>query len=225
MCAVETLAGSNAAPAVSGEHAPNVPRSGGGSVTIAGLHFGPQNLTPTASLEDSDDAACTTSSWTSVTTVACNARSLKGSRVREAMTVAGVVGTGFSFSFDGTVAAQSLSGFVGAGPFFSICGWSAAPIVSFTDRWNIGRTGDGSVTISGLQFGLVGLSPTASLEDSTWDSTNHPCSCTSWTTGTAVVCNARASRAGLVREVVTVGGAVGTRTQTFTFDGTMHSIG
>ena len=112
MCAVETLAGSNAAPAVSGEHAPNVPRSGGGSVTIAGLHFGPWNLTPTASLEDSDDAACTTSSWTSVTTVACNARSLKGSRVREAMTVAGVVGTGLSFSFDGTVVAHSLSGFV-----------------------------------------------------------------------------------------------------------------
>ena len=106
-----------------------------------------------------------------------------------------------------------------------LAGWSAAPIVSYTYLWNIGRTGDWSVTVSGLQFGLVGLSPTASLEDSTWDSTNHPCSCTSWTTGTAVVCNARASRAGLVREVVTVGGAVGTRTQTFTFDGTMHSIG
>jgi hypothetical protein len=95
---------------VSGEHAPNVPRSGAGSivtVTIAGLHFGPWNLTPTASLEDSDEATCTTSSWTSATTVACNARRLKSSRVREAMTVAGVVGTSFSFSFDGTAAAQS----------------------------------------------------------------------------------------------------------------------
>jgi hypothetical protein len=101
---------SNAAPAVSGEHAPNVPRSGAGSVitvTIAGLHFGPWNLTPTASLEDSDEAACTTSSWTSATAVACNARRLKSSRVREAMTVAGVVGTSLSFSFDGTAAAQS----------------------------------------------------------------------------------------------------------------------
>jgi hypothetical protein len=98
--------------------------------------------------------------------------------------------------------------------------WRAAPIVSFADRWNIGRTGDGSVTISGLQFGWLGLSPTTSLEDSAWDSVNHACSCTSWTTGTTVVCNAVASRAGLVREVVTVGGAVGTRTQTFTFDGT-----
>ena len=95
---------SNAAPAVSGEHAPNVPRSGAGSVTIAGLHFGPWNLTPTASLEDSDEATCTTSSWTSATTVACNARRLKSSRVREAMTVAGVVGTSLSFSFDGTAA-------------------------------------------------------------------------------------------------------------------------
>jgi hypothetical protein len=95
--------------------------------------------------------------------------------------------------------------------------WHAAPIVSFADRWNIGRTGDGSVTISGLQFGvLFDLSPTTSLEDSV----NHACSCTSWTTGTMVVCNARASRAGIVREVVTVGGAVGTRTQKFTFDGT-----
>ena len=98
---------STAAPAVSGEHAPNVPRSGAGSVTIAGLHFGPWNLTPTASLEDSDEAACTTSSWTSVTTIACNARMLKGSRVREGMTVAGMVGTAFSFSFDGTNAVRS----------------------------------------------------------------------------------------------------------------------
>jgi hypothetical protein len=76
-------------------------------MTIAGLHFGPWNLTPTASLEDSDEAACTTSSWTSATTVACSSGRLKSSRVREAMTVAGVVGTSFSFSFDGTVAAQS----------------------------------------------------------------------------------------------------------------------
>jgi hypothetical protein len=99
---------SNAAPVVSGEYSPNVPRSGAGSlvtVTIAGLHFGPWNLTPTASLEDSDEATCTTSSWTSATTVGCNARRVKSSRVREAMTVAGVVGTGFSFSFDGTDAA------------------------------------------------------------------------------------------------------------------------
>jgi hypothetical protein len=91
--------------------------------------------------------------------------------------------------------------------------------VSYTNGWNIGRTGGGSATISGLQFGLVGLSPTASLEDSTWDSVSHACSCTSWTTGTAIVCNMRVSRAGIVREVVTVGGAVGTRTQKFTFDG------
>jgi hypothetical protein len=98
---------------------------------------------------------------------------------------------------------------------FAVGGWCAAPIVSFTDRWNIGRTGDGSVTISGMQFGLVGLSPTASLEDSL----NHPCSCTSWMTGTAVVCNVQASRAGLMREAMTIGGAVGTRTQKFTFDG------
>ena len=66
----QSVVDSNAAPAVSAEHAPNVPRSGAGSivtVTIAGLHFGPWNLTPTASLEDSDEAACTTSSWTSAT--------------------------------------------------------------------------------------------------------------------------------------------------------------
>jgi hypothetical protein len=102
-----------------------------------------------------------------------------------------------------------------------LAGWSAAPIVSYTYLWNIGRTGDWSVTVSGLQFGLFGLSPSASLEDSM----NHACRCTSWTTGTLVTCNVQSSRAGTTGEAVTVGGMVGTRTQTFTFDGTMHSIG
>ena len=101
---------SNAAPAVSGEHAPNVPRSGAGSVitvTISGLDFGAFVLTATVSLEYEAAAdpyqTCSSASWTSSTAVACNARG-QGYRVGLGtyVTVATLAGTqSAAFSFDG----------------------------------------------------------------------------------------------------------------------------
>ena len=79
----------------------NAAMTGHGTVTISGLNFGFYEFTPTAVAIL--DAQCTTSAWTSVTTVQClvggPARSLSAAYTR--MTVGDVVGTkavtGFSF--------------------------------------------------------------------------------------------------------------------------------
>ena len=70
------------------------------------------------------------------------------------------------------------------------------------------------MTIRGLNFGWIDLSPSASLELSA------ECSSTSWTTSTAVSCAAASYRGGTTRTAVTVGNQVGTLTGQFSFDGT-----
>ena len=102
-----------AAPAASFSDPPNAVRTGTGSVTISGLNFGVYCFTPTGSLEDSSDHACTSTSWTSATSAACRVQTSRGSPgrgiVRDAMTVVGVVGTRQLFTYDGTPLAQRAS--------------------------------------------------------------------------------------------------------------------
>jgi hypothetical protein len=104
---------SRAAPAASFSDAPNAVRTGTGSVTISGLNFGVYCFTPTGSLEDSSDHACTSTSWTSATSAACRVQASRGSPgrgiVRDAMTVVGVVGTRQMFTYDGTPRVQQAS--------------------------------------------------------------------------------------------------------------------
>ena len=104
---------SRAAPAASFSDAPNAVRTGTGSVTISGLNFGVYCFTPTGSLEDSSDHACTSTSWTSATSAACRVQASRGSPgrgiVRDAMTVVGVVGTRQMFTYDGTPLGQRAS--------------------------------------------------------------------------------------------------------------------
>jgi hypothetical protein len=72
-------------------------------VTISGLSFGSSAFTPTASLGAGD--ACSSTAWTSVTTVACAPSAYSGSSVRVAVSVTAVVGTlTGQFSFDGILA-------------------------------------------------------------------------------------------------------------------------
>ena len=67
------------------------------------------------------------------------------------------------------------------------------------------------MTIAGLNFGAC-FTATSSLGDSL----NRPCASTSWTSTTTVECGVRASRNGVLEEVVTVGAIVGTRLGAFT---------
>ena len=70
------------------------------------------------------------------------------------------------------------------------------------------------MTIRGLNFGWIDLSPSASLELSA------ECSSTSWTSSTKVSCAAASYRGGTTRTAVTVGGLAGTLTGQFSYDGT-----
>jgi hypothetical protein len=92
-----------AAPVVSTAMA-NAVSSGSGTVTISGLSFGTSSPTATASLATAD--VCSSTAWTSATTVACAPQAYSGSAVRIAVSVSAVVGTvAGPFSFDGAWAA------------------------------------------------------------------------------------------------------------------------
>ena len=103
------------------------------------------------------------------------------------VTVAGYVGTGLElFSFD-------------------------APVASSV-RLNAPHSGDGSVTVSGLGFGMLEHTATAALA-------SYPCITSSWSSGTSVTCQQPREYfdyAGYVE--VTVGALSGTGATVHTYD-------
>ena len=99
-----------------------------------------------------------------------------------------------------------------------------APVASFV-ALNMPHSGQGSVTVSGLQFGLSEYTATGQL-------LSGVCSTTSWSSSTSVACLASAlwDAEGSVYDVmrvvqVTVGGIVGTSTEAFSFDAPIQSHG
>ena len=142
----------------------NGPMTGGASLTVSGLNFG--SGTATASVAYGHAHPCSTTGWTSVTTVACLASASRAMPRSFGMTVAGVVGTGFSiFSFD-------------------------APAASFSTANAVG-TGRSSLTVTGLSFLAIDLTSTAQVLSNTcgttsWTSTTavtclHSRGTSSWT--------------------------------------------
>ena len=179
-------------PAVSGVLPINAPSSAGGSATISGLNFGAYSFTPTALAAGT--ALCATTAWTSGTTVACVpviATTAAGFKAK--LTVSAIVGTmsSVAFTFD-------------------------TPVVSYEVLVNAVTSGGATVTISGLNFGVYGLTPTGvAVADAA-------CSTTSWSTTTTIACLASVSTT-LSPPVMkaTVSAIVGTRAWSqFTFDGT-----
>ena len=85
---------------------------------------------------------------------------------------------------------------------------------------NVPQTTGGSVTISGLNFGAFVLTATVSLEYEAAADPYQTCSSASWTSSTAVACNARGQgyRVGL-GTYVTVATLAGTQSAAFSFDG------
>ena len=85
---------------------------------------------------------------------------------------------------------------------------------------NMPHTTGGSVTISGLDFGAFVLTATVSLEYEARTDAYLTCSSASWTSSTAVACNARGQgyRVGL-GTYVTVATLAGTQSAAFSFDG------
>ena len=96
-------------------------------------------------------------------------------------------------------------------------GCGAAPVFSAPAPKNTIRSGSGTVTISGLNFGAYSFTPTAT------HSGDILCGTASWTSGTTVACSPSAftAQASATRARVTVSAVVGTRSVVgFTFDGT-----
>ena len=174
----------------------NIPYSGDGSVTVSGLNFGTHDYTATQSLAS---GACGTSSWTSETSLQCFSLVSTAHAGLTTLTVGAVSGTATAIvTFD-------------------------APVASFA-RSNAVVSSRGSVTVSGLSFGLSEHTATAQLVSAV-------CMTSAWTSATSVGCQASAlwdaegSLYDVMRMVqVTVGGVVGTMTEGFSFDGPVASF-
>ena len=86
----------------------NAATSGGSTVTISGLNFGYHTATPTATM---NDAACSTTAWSSATTVQCSGAAGSGPAVQATLSVAATVGTRLNvFSFDAPVVSFMADG-------------------------------------------------------------------------------------------------------------------
>ena len=77
---------------------------------------------------------------------------------------------------------------------------------------NVGATGGGTVTIGGLGFGGLVVTPSASL------GVGDMCGSTTWTSATMVACGPAAYGGSAVRTAVSVSAVVGTLAM-FSFDG------
>ena len=114
----------------------NLPRSGGASLSLMGMNFGSHNYTPTAAV--GDDGLCSTSSWSSGSSVHCLSSAESSVYGDMYTTVSAHVGTEYAlFSFD-------------------------APTISNL-RENGASSGQSSVTVSGLNFGWLEHSGTTSI--------------------------------------------------------------
>jgi hypothetical protein len=91
-----------------------------------------------------------------------------------------------------------------------------APCASLSSPSNIGIPAGGSVTIQGLSFGGVTVTPTASL------AAGEICSSTAWTSATTATCAPAAYKGTIVRTAVSVSALAGTVTGQFSFDGALH---
>jgi hypothetical protein len=77
---------------------------------------------------------------------------------------------------------------------------------------NVGATGGGTITIGGLGFGGLVVTPSASL------GVADMCGSTAWTSATTVACGPAAYGGSAVRAAVSVGAIAGTLTGLFSFD-------
>ena len=184
----------------------NAAASGGGSVTVAGINFGEADATPTSAVAAT---LCTTLSWASATSLTCGSGPGQGVAQEVSATVVTVVGTvAAAFTFDGNGCyCPSFIGF----PFLTV---PAAPAVSFSDAHNAGTSSGVSLTVSGLSFGVLDQTSTASAATA--------CATTAWASASSVCCELPHGEAALSIVVAAVSSGTGSRL--FSFDGQRSSL-
>ena len=89
-------------------------------------------------------------------------------------------------------------------------------MLSMNSAVNAAPSGGGSVTISGLSFGVFGPTATASLTAA------DVCGSSTWTSATTVACGPQAYGGTAVRTAVSVSGVAGTATGQLSFDGALR---
>jgi hypothetical protein len=121
------------APVVTFSTSVNTAPTAGFSVTISGINFAGQNLSPTATI---GPFSCTTASWVTSTSLTCQQPYGAGAGLAIGANVAGRLNTGYSFSYD-------------------------SPVTSFIVQANSAAAGGAPITLFGLSFGGVDVSLTA----------------------------------------------------------------
>lgn len=192
------------APVLSYNGAQNIlSGSAGYTLTMQGFNMGFYDVTPTAMLAKAaaTNYYCTTSSWSSATSVLCAPPGqLAGRHMTTAVTVAAVVGTrAVAFTYD-------------------------APVVSSHAGSNMAHSGGGTVTVMGLNFASYDLTPTAFIFDGT-ESGTPVCATTAWSTSTVMSCvPATGDTKSTSKSIaMTVSAIVGTRLMSFSYDGPVIS--
>ena len=177
----------------------NAPLTGDGSVTVTGLGFGLFEYTATAAL---GSAACSTSSWSSASSVVCQASDYYGYAGYVEVTVGAMSGTGAAVhTYDpGRAGVFSFDAPVGSGVML-----------------NAPHSGDGSVTVSGLSFGS-----STTQRQRRWGL--HHAAHRLGASGTSVACQMSSVDARLQTAELTVGGVVGTGYGVFSFDAPVASF-
>jgi len=173
----------------------NIPLTGVAPVSVSGLNFGLGEHTPTAGLEmggAGKNNACSTSSWTSSTSLNCVPVPLLDVFGYLQVTVGSVAGTGRGvFSFDAAVVSEI--------------------------RRNAPQTGGSSVTVTGLGFGVGEHTATAGLERGGAGDLGV-CLTSSWTSATTLGCRSNAFADLFQATSVTVASKSGTGQPVFSFD-------
>jgi hypothetical protein len=213
----------------------NLQLSSAGTVTISGLGFSSIDPSPSAYLSGQP---CRTTTWTTATQLVCAAPSpvpATGAwRTRLFRPSRGLLTTVGSCRCSTRDVGQGCRNHHVRGLHLRRCATTVSMVrtcirVGFFERWvlfaalvvstaaaNAAPSGSGTVTISGLSFGISSPTPTATLAAA------DVCGSSAWTSATTVACAPQAYGGTAVRTALSVSGVAGTLTGQLSFDGSMR---
>jgi hypothetical protein len=173
------------APVATWARPKNSPHSAGISVTLFGTNFEMMDYTPTMQV---GETGCGTTSWTTNTRVQCVAGAGAGRSLPVILSTSDMVATSDAiFTYD-------------------------APVVTFNQNiYNVPSTGGSLVTVSGVNFGYINLTPSTKIGKTV-------CKTTSWTSLTALQCSVPAGYGSDLHVTVSVADNAGTKTYQLTYN-------
>jgi len=178
------LAFSFDSPALTAVLPRNAPTTDGATVTLVGMNFGHSMITPTLSIGLS---LCNTVSWSTSSSVACS------------------VALGSGSGNDGVIVVQNVLG------SFSASFTYDSPAMTRSEVRNSPPTSGASITLAGVNFGYLDLTPSARIGSTA-------CQTTLWTTRTQVLCSPPIGAGKTRVSAITLSGLIGCISGSFTYD-------